>query len=275
MDQGISRGSLIMDYDYLSSIVSNYSNLTSLNSLNNKTLTGGSVIKGIAALADPGGSLESLDATSELTGANTFSAILEAAIQSGRLENANMSDETLETLKTAAERLSEDSAGENISEKLAQKLSGIAGAGAESAFDGEARSTLIMQNYLYAAMMKDSLQNSLTDKADFTSGLFSDLAVGTEDNNTSSILGSLRDNTLGAISNFTADGNNALGAINNLVADDDNPVTAYAERGSLLREMLSNLSSELRNIPASEQTQESDRSFDSHLRLRSASYHQA
>ncbi|WP_029323481.1 hypothetical protein [Butyrivibrio sp. AE3004] len=251
-----------MDYDYLSSIVSNYSNLTTLNSLGTGAL-GSMSGKGISAISGLGNALGLSDDTSAISGASTFSAILDAVMKSGETEE--------------------------MADAASQKLSSIAGAGTDSAFDGEARSNMILQNYLYTTMMKDSLQNSLTDKADFTSGLFSGLAVGSEDEDSSSILGSLKDTTLGAIGNYSsykslmdnALGEEALDTMENVLGSSSktsgsaDSVKDYSEQGSLLREMLSSLSNELRNIPVSVESQEPDRTSDSHLRLRSATYRRA
>lgn len=228
----------VMDYDYLSSIVSNYSNLTSLNTLGGaawggSSLSGNTALKGISSLLKSGGSLDSLEDTNSLIGANTFSEILENAMKEAQ-----------------------------------GRLVGIAGAGTDAAFDGEARSNMILQNYLYTAMMKDSLENSLTEKADFTSGLFSDMAASTEDSESNSTLDSLKDSTIGAIGNYST----YKALVDNSEFGDlaDDVISSYGGQGALLREMLSSLSSELQNTAASEETQAHNRNFDSHLRLRSA-----
>ena len=118
------------------------------------------------------------DAVSAISATNSFSSLLDAAMQS-----AGVDDET------------------------AENLQGLASVDANSGFESEARSNLIMQNYLSAALMQDNLQNSLTDSADFTSGLFENLAVGTESDDGSaagSMLGSMQASTLNAISNLTS-----------------------------------------------------------------------
>ncbi|WP_026661178.1 hypothetical protein [Butyrivibrio sp. AC2005] len=271
-----------MDYDYLSSIVSNYSNLTSLSTLGGSALGGSTALKGVSSLLNSGSALDSLDNTSSLVGANTFSAILEAAMKAGRTgddagdtASGNLSSvaEIATGLLTKATEGDSTDVATNLSDEAAQKLVGIAGAGTDAAFEGEARSNMILQNYLYTAMMKDSLENSLTEKADFTSGLFSELAVGGEDEDGTSALSSLKDSTLGAIGNYSS--YKTLLDNTNLDELADDVVSSYDGQGSLLREMLSSLSSELKNTSASEATQEHNRSFDSHLRLRSASYRRA
>ncbi len=155
-----------MDYDYLSSIVSGYTNLSSL------TNQAGSVLSGLSSLGDT--------VSSSLSGLNSFSGILDAAMKS-----AGVDEETAKDLQSIA----------------AVKTRG----GAES----EARSNLIMQNYLYAALMQDTLQNSLTDSADFTSNLFTGLAVGSlsdddSSSGTESVTQALQNSTLNAISNLSA-----------------------------------------------------------------------
>ncbi|WP_408069596.1 hypothetical protein [Butyrivibrio sp. JL13D10] len=279
-----------MDYDYLSSIVSNYSNLTSLstlggsvlggnslstlsdisalnggalngNALKGSSLDGNAALNGVSELLNSDSVLDSIDGTNSLIGANTFSAILEAAMKSAAgtiTNNANTEDADIST---------------NISKQVEDKLVGIAGAGTDSALEGEARSNMILQNYLYTAMMKDSLENSLTEKADFTSGLFSDLAVGGEDEDGSSTLSALNDNTLGAIGNYSA--YKTLLDKTDLGEIADDVISSYGGQGSLLRDMLTSLTSELKNTSTSEETQAHNRNYDSHLRLRSAAYRRA
>lgn len=271
-----------MDYDYLSSIVSNYSNLTSLSALGGSTLGGNTALKGVSTLLNTGSSLDSLEDTSSLAGANTFSAILESAMKAGRtdgLEGDSALGDYTSVLETTAGLLTKatDDQSSNVatslSDETVDKLVGIAGAGTDAAFEGEARSNMILQNYLYTAMMKDSLENSLTEKADFTSGLFSELAVGSEDEDGSSTLSSLKDSTLGAISNYstykTLLENSDFGEL----ADD--VVSSYSGTGSLLREMLTSLSSELKSTEGAEAAESHTRNFDSHLRLRSATLRRA
>ncbi len=151
-----------MDYDYLSSIVSNYTNLSSLTNQATSALNGASSV----------GSL-----LSEISGTSSFSSILSAAMQST-----------------------------GVDDDIANSLQNIASVYTNSGMENEARSELIMQNYLYAALMKDTLQNSLTDAGDFTSSLFQSLAVGMTDEDSSSgntTLGSLQNSTLSAISNLS------------------------------------------------------------------------
>ena len=200
----------VMDYDYLSSVVSNYSNLTSLNSLS------GGMLGSASALASLGSSLDVSDSTSALASANSFSSILGMVMKSDLLG------------QTAASEDSPESIANELAEEAKDRLISIAGAGSDGTAEGEARSNLILQNYLYTAMMKDSLDNSLTDKADFTSGLFSDLAVGTDDEEGSSALSSLRNSALSAISSYSN--------------------SSYTGQGSLLKEMLTSLSNDLQNI---------------------------
>jgi len=152
-----------MDYDYLSSIVSNYTNLSSLTNQATSALSGASSV----------GSM-----LTELAGSSSFSSILSAAMQST-----------------------------GVDDDIANSLQNIASVYTNSGMESEARSELIMQNYLYAALMKDTLQNSLTDAGDFTSSLFQSLAVGNmddEDESGSTTLGSLQNSTLNAISNLSA-----------------------------------------------------------------------
>lgn len=152
-----------MDYDYLSSIVSNYTNLSSLTNQTTSALSGASSV----------GSM-----LTELAGSSSFSSILSAAMQST-----------------------------GVDDDIANSLQNIASVYTNSGMESEARSELIMQNYLYAALMKDTLQNSLTDAGDFTSSLFQSLAVGNmddEDESGSTTLGSLQNSTLNAISNLSA-----------------------------------------------------------------------
>ena len=163
-----------MDYDYLSSIVSDYTNLSSLT---NKT---GSALGSVSSISD---------VINTLSKSNSFASVLDAAMQSA-----------------------------GVSDEIADDLQDLASVNTNNGFESEARSDLIMQNYLTAAIMKDTLQNSLTDSADFTSSLFDNLAVGTssEDGSASgSMLGSLQKSTLSAISNMSSyqdfiDGNNSL-----------------------------------------------------------------
>ena len=152
-----------MDYDYLSSIVSDYTNLSSLTNKTSSVLNGASSV----------GSL-----LTEISGNSSFSSILSAAMQST-----------------------------GVDDDIANSLQNIASVYTNSGMENEARSELIMQNYLYAALMKDTLQNSLTDSGDFTSSLFQNLAVGSTDDDSSSgntTLGSLQNSALSAISNLSA-----------------------------------------------------------------------
>lgn len=145
-----------------------------------------------SALAGIGEALDSASSTSALASANSFSSILGTVMRSDLLGQTASSEDAAETIAS------------ELAEESAKKLSSLAGAGSDGAFEGEARSNLILQNYLYTAMMKDSLDSSLTDKADFTSGLFSNLAVGSEDSDGSSALKSMTDSALGAIGNYSA-----------------------------------------------------------------------
>ncbi|MCR4903382.1 MAG: hypothetical protein K6A23_11040 [Butyrivibrio sp.] len=151
-----------MGYDYLSSIVSNYTNLSSL------TNKASSALNGVSSVSD---------AVSALSATNSFSSVLDAAIQS-----AGLNDDT------------------------ASSLQSLAAVDTNSGLESEARSNLIMQNYLSAALMQDTLQNSLTDSADFTSSVFDNLAVGSnsEDGSSGSTLGALQENTMSAISYLSA-----------------------------------------------------------------------
>lgn len=138
----------VMDYDYLSSIVSNYTNLSALG---NKI---GSAI-GTSSIKDVMNTLSSRD---------SFSGILSDATEA---------------------------------------VSGLAGVNASTGIEKEARTDLIMQNYITASILKDTLQNSLTGSGDFTQSLFSGLALGGDDSSNST-LSSLQDSTLSAISNMEA-----------------------------------------------------------------------
>ena len=151
-----------MDYDYLSSVLSNYTNLSSL------TNKAGNVLSGVSAVND---------AVGATSATNSFSSVLDAVIKAS-----------------------------GVSEDSAQELRSLASVNADTGLESEARSNLIMQNYLSAALMQDTLQNSLTDSADFTSSLFENLAVGTmgdDDSSSGSMLGSLQESTLNAISNMS------------------------------------------------------------------------
>ncbi|WP_022761015.1 hypothetical protein [Butyrivibrio sp. AD3002] len=276
-----------MDYDYLSSIVSNYSNLTSLNSMSGGLLGGSSALGSASALASIGSSLDTADATSALASANSFSSILGMVMKSDLLGQTASSEDSAEAIVS------------DLSKEAEDRLIGIAGAASDGTAEGEARSNLILQNYLYTAMMKDSIDNSLTDKADFTSGLFSNLAVGSEDGEGNSALSALTDTALSAIGNYSGYKSlldNSAEDLQNLVAsassgstnrstanaissslgsdvasldssDEDSIISSYTGQGSLLREMLNSLSSDLMSTSvASQETRTSDRSIDSHLR---------
>ncbi len=164
-----------MDYDYLSSIVSDYSNLSSLTNTNKSA----NLLNGITSLTNKTtgtvGDISSLsDAVSLVKNGGSFSNILSSVLNS-----------------------------KGVDEDTAEKLQDVASAKTTTGLESEARSELLMQNYLQAALMKDTLQNSLTDSADFTSSLFQNLAVGTNsDDNSSnnSTLGTLQNSTLNAIS---------------------------------------------------------------------------
>lgn len=238
----------MMDYDYLTSIISNYSNITSLSNQKTNALSGASYIKD---------AMNKMGQTSSSDGlqASTLTDALKSASLSGALQSSSLSDiselSSLSgilnpSLKDAAfsDVLSAALAAEGVDDDMAEKLTDLAGAagikgdvaeaseirkrieegitagagsiendsvsGLSSGIEGEARSNLIMQNYIYAALMKDTLENSLSDKADFTSMLFQGLAVGafggSNDDNSSSggLLSTLTDNTLSAISNMSA-----------------------------------------------------------------------
>ncbi|SDB19020.1 hypothetical protein [Butyrivibrio sp. INlla16] len=276
-----------MDYDYLSSIVSNYSNLTSLNSMSGGLLGGSSALGSASALASIGSSLDTADATSALASANSFSSILGMVMKSDLLGQTASSEDSAEAIVS------------DLSKEAEDRLIGIAGAASDGTAEGEARSNLILQNYLYTAMMKDSIDNSLTDKADFTSGLFSNLAVGSEDGEGNSALSALTDTALSAIGNYSgykslldnssedlqsivssvASGSNNRSSANAIssslgsdvasldTSDEDSIISSYTGQGSLLREMLNSLSSDLMSTSvASQETRTSDRSIDSHLR---------
>ena len=246
----------VMDYDYLSSVVSNYSNLTSLNSLS------GGMLGSASALASLGSSLDVSDSTSALASANSFSSILGMVMKSDLLG------------QTAASEDSPESIANELAEEARDRLISIAGAGSDGTAEGEARSNLILQNYLYTAMMKDSLDNSLTDKADFTSGLFSDLAVGADDENGNSALSSLQNSALSAISSYSnykslldnsLAGSSLTSALED-TADEDNVISSYTGQGSLLKEMLTSLSSDLMSTTTASSEAKDSRSMESHLR---------
>jgi hypothetical protein len=191
----------VMDYDYLSSIVSNYTNLSALS---NKI---GSV-SGASSISDVVNTLSSGD---------TFSGLLNNALQS---VSNNAPETSNEELIDSAIRAVTASSGLNsitgvldsmvkttgVDEDTAERLAGLAGVDTSNGTEKEARSNLIMQNYLTASIMKDTLQNSLTDSADFTQALFSGLAVGGtgDDGSSNSTLSTLQNSTLSAISNLGA-----------------------------------------------------------------------
>ncbi|WP_026527596.1 hypothetical protein [Butyrivibrio sp. VCD2006] len=251
-----------MDYDYLSSVVSNYSNLTSLNSLSGGLLSGTSSLGSASALASLGSSLDVSDSTSALASANSFSSILGMVMKSDLLGQTAASEDSAETIAS------------ELAEEARDRLIGIAGAASDGTADGEARSNLILQNYLYTAMMKDSLDNTLTDNADFTSGLFSDLAVGTEDDNGNSALSSLQDSALSAISSYSnykslldnSLGTSALSSALEDTSDEDNVISSYQGQGSLLREMLASLSDDLMTTSAASSGAGDSHSIESHMR---------
>ncbi len=199
-----------MDYDYLSSIVSNYTNLSSLTNKASSALSGVS---------------SATDAMSAISATNSFSSVLDAAMQSA-----------------------------GVNEETASELQSIAAVKTNSGIESEARSNLIMQNYLSAAIMQDTLQNSLTDSADFTSSLFSNLAVGSTDENSgsSSMLGSLQQSTLSAISNLSS----YQQLLDNTIGDDDYESVAAA-LGSALGE-----SSTLNNLLSGDDDNALDRISD-------------
>lgn len=236
----------IMDYDYLTSIISNYTNMSALSNQKANTLSGANYIKD---------AMNKMAQTSSSDGLQTSTDALKPASLSGALQSSSLSDiselSSLSgilnpSLKDAAfsDVLSAALAAVGVDEDMAEKLTDLAGAagikgdvaevseirksieegisagagsiendsvsGLSSGIEGEAKSNLIMQNYIYAALMKDTLENSLSDKADFTSMLFQGLAVGafggSNDDNSASggLLSTLTDNTLSAISNMSA-----------------------------------------------------------------------
>ncbi len=199
-----------MAYDYLSSIVSNYTNMSSLTNKANSALSGVSTLN---------------NAINALSATNSFSNVLDAAMQS-----AGLDDET------------------------SSELQDIAAVKTSSGVESEARSNLIMQNYLSAAIMQDTLQNSLTDSGDFTSSLFSNLAVGStdEDSASNSMLGSLQESTLSAISNLSS----YQQLLNNVVAEDD-----YDNVAAALGNTLGN-SSTLNSMVADDDANAMDRITD-------------
>ena len=277
-----------MDYDYLSSVVSNYSNLTSLNSLSGGLLGSAAGLGSASALASLGSSLDASDSTSALASANSFSSILGMVMRSDLLGQTSSSEESAESIAN------------ELAEEAQNRLISLAGAGSDGGAEGEARSNLILQNYLYTAMMKDSLDSTLTNNADFTSGLFSDLAVGAEDDNGNSALSSLQDSALSAISNYSnyksmldnSLGSDALSSVSgssrssattrnadsmissalqasanaNDTLDEDSIVSSYTGQGSLLREMLTSLSSDLMSTSTASSEAKDSRSMESHLR---------
>ena len=92
-----------MDYDYLSSIVSSYSNLTSLGSLT-KGLYGSSTgLEGTvglsSALAGIGEALGSASSTSALASANSFSSILGTVMRSDLLGQTASSEDATCTIQ--------------------------------------------------------------------------------------------------------------------------------------------------------------------------------
>ena len=141
------------------------SNYTNLPSFTNKT---GSVLNSFSSLSSLGeenalGSLDSVgaysslqDAMASLQQSSSFSTILNSAVQAA-----------------------------GISEETAEKLSSIASVETDNAFENEARSNLIMQNYLYAALIQESLKEQVSENGDFTSTLFQGLALG--DDNSSKL----------------------------------------------------------------------------------------
>lgn len=251
-----------MDYDYLSSVVSNYSNLTSLNSLSGGMLGSASGLGSASALASLGSSLDVSDSTSALASANSFSSILGMVMRSDLLGQTAASEDSAETIAN------------ELAEEAQDRLISLAKAGSDGTAEGEARSNLILQNYLYTAMMKDSLDSTLTDKADFTSSLFSDLAVGSDDENGNSTLSSLQNSALSAISNYsnykstldnTLNSGSLTQALDN-ATDEENVISSYTGQGSLLREMLTSLSSDLMSTTTASSETKDSRSMESHLR---------
>ncbi len=230
-----------MDYDYLTSVVSSYNNLTSLNSMSGGLLGGTSGLGSASALASLGSSLDVSDSTSALASANSFSSILGMLMKSDLLGQTAASEESAESIASELE------------EETRDRLIGIAGAASDGTAEGEARSTLILQNYLYTAMMKDSLDNSLTRDADFTTGLFSDLAVGSDDEGGNSTLNSLQNSALSAISNYSdyrskldnSLGSSSLTSSLENAKEEDDVISSYKGTGSLLREILGSISSDL------------------------------
>jgi hypothetical protein len=189
----------VMDYDYLSSIVSNYTNLSALSNKIGAS-TGVSSIK---------------DVMNTLSSGDSFSGILGDAVQSiagdyDEYSNAELADSAIRAITSntgsasITGMLDSMVKSEGVDDDTAQKLSGIAGVNVSNGTEKEARSSLIMQNYLTASILKDTLQNSLTDSADFTQSLFSGLAVGSGDDSSNSTLTSLQNSTLSAISNMSA-----------------------------------------------------------------------
>ena len=267
-----------MDYDYLSSVVSNYSNLTSINSLSGGLLGSASGLGSASAFAGLGSSLEASESTSALASANSFASILGMVMKSDLLGQTSASEDSAESI------------ADELAEEARDRLISLAGAGSDGTAEGEARSNLILQNYLYTAMMKDSLDNTLTGNAEFTSGLFSDLAVGADDDNGNSTLSALQNSALSAISNYSnyksmldnsletngltsnsAATNSISSALNSSAnaidtSDEDSIITSYTGQGSLLREMLTSLSSDLMSTTTAASEAKDSRSIDSHLR---------
>jgi len=152
-----------MDYDYLSSIVSNYTNLPSLT---NRTWG----VLNTFGTQNAENTLNSLDSLSSLNSQRAYSSIQDAVTL---LKQNSSFSSILESAVKAA----------GIDEDTAENLMNIASVNTDNAFESEARSDLIMQNYLYAALIEESLKNQVSENADFTSGLLQGLALG---DNTSS-----------------------------------------------------------------------------------------
>lgn len=235
-----------MDYDYLTSIISNYTNMSALSNQRANTLSGANYIKDAMNKMAQTSSSDGLQASTDALKSASLSGALQSSSLSDISELSSLSGVLNPSLKDAAfsDVLSAALAAEGVDDDMAEKLTDLAGAagikgdvaeaseirksieegisagagsiendsvsGLSSGIEGEAKSNLIMQNYIYAALMKDTLENSLSDKADFTSMLFQGLAVGafggSNDDNSSSggLLSTLTDNTLSAISNMSA-----------------------------------------------------------------------
>ncbi len=141
-----------MDYDYLTSIVSNYTNLpTRINKLN--------------STQNSFSSLDSLDSISSLNSTGAYSSLQDAVTALG--QNSSFSTILSSAVKAAG-----------VSEDMANSLMNIASVDTDNGLESEARSNLIMQNYLYAALIQESLMNQVSEEGDFTSSLFQGLALG-------------------------------------------------------------------------------------------------